>query len=373
MNSSMSRAFQSFIKLKYRASSQLSRSLVSQAFHCQEEWNARLASPIFQKIKLGEFFVDLDKKFSTEYKASAVDVDIFAQAAATPADCEQLEELLHKLRRTPHTIFSPPSTNHAAIRALLRAEEHPEGGDQVHHIVKMLDDRMNYGLFLDDYTAILLLDYMLENKRLLEGARVASQLMFQEESRAGPGAALGNLATWRYCREARDEPWFYDTEIPEDENPDEVIRVRVKGMVPNNYNDEHFDLRDGKHILGKTLAYLNISDDDLSKSLRCLGLILCDKADSVKSLGHFTISEEVLEIAQEIVTSDNIKEHLSTLPTEAKNVDDVLLKVCQESLAASENTIIDNQKKMYDEWSSSRDKMLGKYLISQCVMCLKNI
>ena len=41
----------------------------------------RLQSPIFQKIRLGEYFVELDKKFSSEYKASAVDVDIFAQAA----------------------------------------------------------------------------------------------------------------------------------------------------------------------------------------------------------------------------------------------------------------------------------------------------
>ena len=358
----MSRAFQTFVKLQHRAPSQLSRSLVSQAFHCQEEWNARLASPIFQKIKLGEFFVELDKKFSHEYRGSAVDVDIFAQAASSPADCEQLEELLYKLRRTPHTIFSPASTNHAAIRALLKAEDHPEGGEQVHHIVKMLEDRMNYGLFMDDYTAILLLDYMLENKRLLEGARIASQLMFQEESREGPGAALGNLASWRYCKQARDVPWFLDTENPVDENPDEVIRVRVKGMVPNKYNDEHFDLNDGKIILGKTLVYLNNGDDNLNKSLRCLGYILSDKTDSAKSLGPFTISEEVLEIALEVAKSEDIKEYLSSLQTETNNVDDILLKRCQESLATSEPQIVDNQKKMYKEWSSNRDQMLGKIL-----------
>ncbi len=359
----MSRAFQTFVKLKYRAQSQLSRSLVSQAFHCQEEWSARLASPIFQKIKLGEFFVELDKKFSHEYRGSAVDVDIFAQAASSPADCEQLEELLYKLRRTPHTIFSPPSTNHAAIRALLTAEEHPEGGEQVHHIVKMLDDRMNYGLFMDDYTTILLLDYMLENKRLLEGARIASHLMFQEESREGPGAAMANLASWRYCKQARDMPWFFETEIPVDENPDEVIRVRVKGMVPNNYNDEHFDLRNGNIILGKTLVYLNNGDDNLSRSLRCLGYVLGNKIDNAKSLGPFTISEEVLEIAQEVAQSDDIKEYLSSLSTETNNVNDALLKICQESLSASEASIIENQRKMYKEWSTNRDQMLGKIRI----------
>ena len=363
----MRRAFQTFVKLKYRAPSQLTRSLVSQAFHCQEEWNARLVSPIFQKIKLGEFFVELDKKFSHEYRGSAVDVDIFAQAASSPADCEQLEELLYKLRRTPHTIFSPASTHHAAIRALLKAEEHPEGGEQVHHLVKMLEDRMNYGLFMDDYTTILLLDYMLENKRLLEGARIASQLMFQEESREGPGAALGNLASWRYCKQARDVPWFFDTENPVDENPGEVIRVRVKGMVPNNYNDEHFDLKDGKIILGKTLVYLNNGDDNLNKSLRCLGFILSDKMDSAKSIEPFTISKEVLEIALDVAKSDDIKEYLSSLQTETNSVDDILLNRCQESLASSEAPIVDNQKKMYKEWSSNRDQMLGKIRVNNRV------
>ena len=34
-------------------------------------------------------------------------------------------------------------------RALLVAEDHPEGGEQLQHIVKMLEDRLNYGLFLD--------------------------------------------------------------------------------------------------------------------------------------------------------------------------------------------------------------------------------
>ena len=59
------------------------------------------------------------------------------------------------------------------------AEDHPEGGEQLQHIVKMLEDRLNYGLFLDQYTTILLLDTCLDRGRLLEGARVASHLMLQ--------------------------------------------------------------------------------------------------------------------------------------------------------------------------------------------------
>ena len=65
--------------LRLRAPRLGTRNLVSAAFHCREDWAARLASPIFQRIKLGEFFVDLDRKFTNEYRGSAVDVDIFAQ------------------------------------------------------------------------------------------------------------------------------------------------------------------------------------------------------------------------------------------------------------------------------------------------------
>ena len=64
-------------------------------------------------------------------------------------------------------------------RALLVAEDHPEGGEQLQHIVKMLEDRLNYGLFLDQFTTILLLDTCLDRGRLLEGARVASHIMLQ--------------------------------------------------------------------------------------------------------------------------------------------------------------------------------------------------
>ena len=64
------------------------RALVSPAFHCSPEWAARLSSPVFQKIRLGEYFVELDRKFSEEYRGSAIDVDIFAQAAETPGECE---------------------------------------------------------------------------------------------------------------------------------------------------------------------------------------------------------------------------------------------------------------------------------------------
>ena len=336
------------------------RGLVSPAFHCTEEWAARLKAPVLQKIKLGEYFVELDRKFSSEYRGSAIDVDIFAQAAESPGECEQLEELLYKLRRTPHTIHSPPSTNHAAVRALLAADSHLEGGEQIQNIVKMLDDRINYGLFLDEYTAVLLLDALIEKERHVEGARVASHLMLQEEDRRGLAAGLGKLAVWRYLERARQSSWFYDGEIQEDDNPDEVIRVRAKGSVPNNYDDEHFDLRDPHKITGKTLVYLSNSDGDLDKSLKALGLVLWGKDEEVKSLGTFSVAETILEMIKDISTNAELHSYLENLPKTSDNVDEILLKHCQEKISQFESQLIENQKKLYKEWNSKRDSQLEK-------------
>jgi len=334
------------------------RSLVSQAFYCEDAWAARLASPVFKSIRLGEYFVELDRKFSTEYRGSALDVDIFAQAASTPAECEQVEELMYKLRRTPHTAHSPPSTSHAAVRALLAARQQQEGAEQLQHLVKMLDDRINYGLFLDEYTTVLLLDTLVEEEKLVEGARVASHIMLQEEKAEGPGASLGNLVCWRYCASGRTQAWYADEEVEVDDNPDEVIRVRSKGMVPNNYNDDHFDMREPDKILGKTLCYLNGEEDNLSRSLNTLGLVLWGKEDQVLSGSKFVIVEEVAKIIAEVTTNQKVKDFVSGLEQVEMNVDTELLNRSTASLASNEKLIMENQTKLYKEWSINRDSKL---------------
>ena len=360
MNWTVQRSVQTLLRYQHRQRHQFSRSLVSQAFHCQDAWAARLASPVFQKIRLGEYFVELDRKFATEYRGSALDVDIFAQAVSSPSECEQLEELLYKLRRTPHTAHTPPSTSHATVRAFLAAGEQQEGGEQIHNLVKMLEDRTNYGLFLDDYTTVMLLDKMLEQGKLVEGARVASHIMLQEEQVDGPGSRLGNLACWRYCVNGGSQSWFSDEEVHVDENPDEVIRVRAKGMVPNNYQDDHFDLREPNQILGKTLCYLNRDQDNLSRSLNTLGLVLWGKNDQVMSGGKFVMVEEVGEQILKVSTDEKVKAFIDGLDVIGMNVDSEMLKKCNDTLAAHEKQLVEQQTKLYKEWSLSRDSQLDK-------------
>ena len=83
-------------------------------------------------------------------------------------------------------------------------------------------------------------------------------------------------------------------------------------------------------------VYLNSGENNVSKSLKCLGLVLFGKTEQVLNLGQFTIAEDVLEIALEVAQTDEVKEFLNSLPKETVNVDETLLTICQLSLAENE-------------------------------------
>jgi len=338
---------------KWRETLVVTRTIVSQSLEIKEAWQERLKAPVFQKINMGEYFVSLERKFSHEYRGSAVDVDIFANNVNSEAQAEHMEELLHKLRRTPHTVHTLESTNHAAVRAML---DHGE----LSNLVKMLDDRLNYGLFLDEYTAILTLDKLLDSGELKAAARCASQLMLQEEDFPLP-SALGNLACYKYLRSGREDAWFYPEEIQVDEDPDEIVRVRVP-MVPNNYKDNHFDLKDPDRILGKCFIHFNRNAEDrVGRSLLLLGKYMFgDIDDSVTMLG--TEEEVATEVLAVLKGSDNpevVSAAEAATPIEIDLVQ-ALEARCKEISSSDSAALAERQKNIYCQWNQARDQELQR-------------
>ncbi|XP_023344231.1 uncharacterized protein LOC111713584 [Eurytemora carolleeae] len=327
-----------FLRKKWR-DNLLSRGVVNDSFQLREAWQERLQAPVFSKIKMGEYFVELDKKFANEYRGSAVDVDIFANNVKTDTQAEHMEELLHKLRRTPHTVHTSPSTQHAAVRSML---DHGE----ISNLVKMLDDRRGGGPKI-----------LLEAGELRAAARCASQLMLQEENYTLP-SALGNLSCWRYYSSGRQDPWFYPEEIQVDENPDEVIRVRVK-VVPNNYFDDHFDLRDPDRILGKTLIHFNSgSSDTVSRSLNILGNFLFgNQSRVIELLASGEVAQSVLDALAE---NEELKDSVSSAKAVELDLDESLLSVCRDLENNVRTDLTEKQKNLYKQWNQERNEELQR-------------
>lgn len=232
-------------------------------------------------------------------------------------------------------------------------------------MLRMLEDHTNYGLFMDKYTAVLLLDKLVEEGRRPEGARVASQLMLQEEDWVTAGA-LGNIACWRYLLVRSDQPWAVEEVEAEEEDPEDVVRVRVKegpphfGMVPNNHHDDHFDLSEPEKILGKTIWYLNrLDSDSLSKSLTFLGLALWGKVDQALLLELPEVVEEVADEILKVSDKDAVVKKLSSAAKVNLEVDGELLKTCKDLLAEEEKGIVEEQKQFYIQWNEERMKKIN--------------
>ena len=70
---------------------------------------------------------------------------------------DRLETITNKFRRCPATAYALPATGHAAIRVFLECEE-------TDTLMRMVNDRLNYGLFPDYYLSNLLMDTFLKKE-----------------------------------------------------------------------------------------------------------------------------------------------------------------------------------------------------------------
>lgn len=118
------------------------RSFLSDAYRCEEAWQARLKSPLIRKIKPENLFLDLEHKQTTTGRVSSIDIDIFANTVVEKYQTEELLTLIHSLRLTADTSNTLESTHHAVIRYLLRH-------DATEELLNVLHDRLNYGIFPD--------------------------------------------------------------------------------------------------------------------------------------------------------------------------------------------------------------------------------
>lgn len=241
-------------------------TFLTNTYGCPDSWASRFDSPLLKKVNLEEFYNSLDQNFGSKGVISAIDVDIYANSIKSSTYLDELRDLLHKLRLSADTGNTLESTHHATIRNYI------DYGN-IEDLVNILKDPLNYGVFLDDFTANILLDKLLTSGDFEKAATVATQVMLQEDYSNEITCSLCQYACYKYILmyvPNESEP------VPAPKKIEEV-KIRIK-FLRNPYFDDHFHITDLYKLSGKTLAWLSADKgDNLNVNLEILGWLIYNK------------------------------------------------------------------------------------------------
>uniref|UniRef100_A0A336LVR3 CSON003897 protein n=1 Tax=Culicoides sonorensis TaxID=179676 RepID=A0A336LVR3_CULSO len=355
------------------------RTFLSEAFNLTETWNARLSNPILQKVKADNFYYELELKFNQQNTASPIDIDIYANKVTDDNHFDEIADLLNKLRKTPEATNILDSTGHAYIRNLLEY-------DQIGQIIQVLDNRIEYGVFLDDYLANLVIDKLLKAGKFKEAARISTIFMLQEDFSNPITRALSLFACYKYL----GNPEVFDDLKPPVEpeaeagqkkkKKKEEIKVRVK-FLRNPYFDDHFDIKDSQHLVGKTLTligreYSKLGNIKIGNNVQLLGLAIYQKYEDavtlLESCKGSELEKDVIEKINEFFTKVEeqqqteafhaLKSAIELVGSSHKviegNFEEKLNELCKSVVQENEAKEIEQQKKIYSAWTEIREKRL---------------
>lgn len=236
--------------LRFGAGPGLTRSYLSQAYQCLEAWNNRHNEDLVKLVgKPNEFFIILDQKYKKEFRMWPADVDLYLASLCSDGSNwapEELEDLLSKLGSTGDRFSMLDSTAHTLFRLLVR-------NNHTDSLFRLLTQPLTYGLFLDHHVANLIMDHYLDQQDYTHAARVAAQLMLVEDF----GRPLTQLFVLCSCLK-----WAHNTDTnkewidytPVEQEPEDDVKIRCD-YYPNPFFDDHFHLKDGNLLVGKTLAW----------------------------------------------------------------------------------------------------------------------
>ncbi|KAK7067030.1 hypothetical protein SK128_023255, partial [Halocaridina rubra] len=350
------------------------RTFLSAAYRCDEAWNLRLQNPLLSNLNAGDYTFDLERKYKQEGTVSAIDVDLFVNSLEGDYArdfTQDLDELMNRLRRSPETIRTLPSTPYAALRILLDTR-------RTKLLLKFLTNPLEYGVFPNYHIANLMMDTYLEDKNYTAAARVASVQMLQEDFGPPLTQTLTILSCYAYYKSEENLPWEeYSMELPE---PEEEVKVRIQ-FKRNPYFDDHFDLKDPYLIVGKTLAWGSpLLGGEIGLNCEILGWALYKKWKELSAALTRAIDSD-LSLASSVVTS--VKDSLASCETsnlhatimshiiqiEATNskvmdmnIESLLQDLVKREAANAEANDIKAQKEVFTEWEKKREEDVKKQL-----------
>ncbi|CAF1055766.1 unnamed protein product [Adineta ricciae] len=274
------------------------RTYLTDAYQAFDKWDEALTNDILKKTNISELLIDVEDKLIRKKYVSSLDMEILAAKLThveTTEDLKLAEGILEKFRHTPEALEFQPSLAYSLVRNYLDL-------GQKERLLPILGDKVKYGIFLDRFSANLLLNAFLLEKKYQDAAQICTDLMLQDQDDDQLTRALAVNACYNYYLIATEED--FKSNVIEEEDED-IVKVKVQ-FVRNITNDDHFDLADKRKLLGKTLAYFSRdANNSHIVSLQILGYTLykkfgrvCDTLQTVLDNGKLQLDEGIINILE---------------------------------------------------------------------------
>lgn len=265
------------------------RSFLSESFKCTEAWDNRLKSPVLRNLQFGNLYNGLMNSFATGQRINVLDIDLFANGITNEFYHKELEEILLKLREIPETTIMYESTAHAVVRWYLSRNDKAE-------LLNILAQRLTFGIFPDIYLSTLMIDKFLKEGDSISATKVAVLQMLQEDCNHPILRSLSLYSCLKYLESSNVWETPVEEKVDEDE---EVVKVRVN-FLRNEYFDDHFDIVNTNHLVGKTMvAYGKALGGPVGFSNQLIGWVLYEKYEEAEHLLNHII-ENKLPIYKEV-------------------------------------------------------------------------